>query len=221
MHSHLLPGLDDGVVSLEKSKEVILRLQSLGYSKLITTPHIMSDSYRNSPETILPALEQLKSYLVNEGVGINISAAAEYYLDDSLMTLMSSNDQLLTFGSGHFLFETNYLSEPYALKDFIFKATSKGYRPILAHPERYQYMTLEKAEDIMNRGVILQVNMLSLSGFYGKPIQKMAEKLIEKKWIGVLGSDCHSILHAQALDQVLNAPAFKKALDLPLLNFTL
>jgi protein-tyrosine phosphatase len=219
-HSHLLPQLDDGVQSLEEAKQVIDQLLRLGISKVITTPHI-HEAYRNSGETILPTLDLLKTYLEKEGSEMTIEAAAEYYFDEVMMAKLDKNEKLLTFDANYLLFETNYLTEPYNLKEFIFKSTTQGYRLILAHPERYQYMTMEKAEDLKDRGVLLQVNMLSLIGFYSKPIQSMAYKLIDKGWVDMLGSDCHNLLQAQLLKEVFKNKYFKKALDLNLLNHTL
>jgi protein-tyrosine phosphatase len=221
IHSHLLPGLDDGVKSLEESKEVILKLLDLGYTRAITTPHIMNDSYRNTPEGIEQKLAEVRDYLKSQNILFPLEAAAEYYLDETLMSIIEKKASLLTFGNNYLLFETNYLTEPYTLRDFIFKVTLLGYKPVMAHPERYHYMTLEKAEDLCNRGVLLQLNILSLSGYYSRPVQRMAEKIIEKKWVHFLGSDCHNPVHANQLQAALQAKGFRKALDLPLLNYSL
>lgn len=218
MHSHLLPGIDDGVKSNEHSLETIRRLMDLGYEKFVTTPHIMSDTYPNTPELIREKLTSLREFLKEQNMNVEVSAAAEYYLDEYTMNAVNGPDDLLTFGNKYLLFETNYLSEPYILKEFIFNATSKGYRPVLAHPERYQYMTMEKAQDLIDRGVLLQVNLLSLSGFYMKSAQKFAEKLIENKMISFLGTDCHNDQQAVAIKKALQTKAFAKAAELPLLN---
>ena len=218
MHSHLIPGIDDGVASNEHSLETIVKLMDLGYEKFITTPHIMSDSYPNNPRVIRERLSLLNEFLRSKGMNVEVQAAAEYYLDEYTMKAVGGQEEMLTFGNKYLLFETNYLSEPYVLKDFVFQATSKGYRPVLAHPERYQYMTMEKAQDLVDRGVLLQVNLLSLSGFYMKAAQKLAEKLIDKKMVSFLGTDCHSFSQAAALERSLKTQAFKKAMDLPLLN---
>jgi len=218
MHSHLLAALDDGVKTHQEAITIVQQFQQLGYTRLITTPHIMSDTYRNTPEGILSKLEELKSELKLAGIAMQVEAAAEYYLDETVLALLDSDGQLLTFSGTHFLFETNFYSEPYQLNDFIFKSLTKGYKPILAHPERYAYMTIEKAEELYHRGVLLQINSLSLIGFYGKPIQKLAQKLIEQKWVHVLGSDCHNILQVQLQTEIIKDKYYRKALDLPLLN---
>lgn len=218
MHSHLLPGIDDGVKTSEQSLVTIRKMMDLGYEKFVTTPHIMSDSYPNTPEIIRDQLASLKKILAENKLNVEIEAAAEYYLDEFTMNAVQGEDELLTFGKRYLLFETNYLSEPYILKEFIFNAQSRGYTLVLAHPERYHYMTVQKAQDLADRGVLLQVNLLSLSGFYMKPAQKLAEKLIDNKLINFLGSDCHNEMQAAALDKAIQTKAFKKAIDLPLLN---
>jgi protein-tyrosine phosphatase len=89
---------------------------------------------------------------------------------------------------------------------------------VLAHPERYQYMSIEKAEDLRSRGVLFQINILSLLGYYSKPIRSMAYEFIDKGWIEFLGSDCHNYLQVMELKNAFKNKYFKKALDLPLLN---
>ncbi len=221
MHSHLLTGIDDGVRSDEQAIVTIERLMELGYRKFVTTPHIMSDTYPNTVAIIREKEQQLRQLLAKKNIAAEVEAAAEYYLDEHTMNLAEGDHQLLTFGDKYLLFETNYLSEPYILKDFIFKVSSRGYRPVLAHPERYQYMTIDKAQDLADRGVLLQLNILSLSGFYAKPVQKLAEKLIERKMINFLGTDCHNEMQAAELAKAIRTTAFKKAIDLPLLNSSL
>lgn len=221
MHSHLVAGIDDGVKTNEQSLITIRRMMDLGYEKFVTTPHIMSDTFPNTPKIIREGLSSLNSFLKAANVGVEVTAAAEYYLDEYTMKAIGGEEPLMTFGDKYLLFETNYLSEPFILKEFIFSATSKGYRPVLAHPERYQYMTMEKAQDLADRGVLLQLNLLSLSGFYMKQVQKLAEKLIDAKMISFIGSDCHNEFQARAMEKSLRTKAFKKAIDLPLLNSTL
>ena len=221
MHSHLLPGLDDGTKTIEESFAVIDQLINLGYTKIITTPHIMSGYYNNTYESVTQSFQQFLPLLRGKGYTVQFECAAEYYLDERVQEWVVNKEKLLTFGRSHLLFETNAISEPLQLKEFIFQLTLQGYKPVLAHPERYQYMTMEKAEDLRYRGVLLQVNLLSLIGFYGPPIQKFAEKLIVQGWVDMLGSDCHNMMHADAIRKVFRGKYFRKALNLPLLNNSL
>jgi protein-tyrosine phosphatase len=223
LHSHLLPELDDGVKSFDESIEILQHFSRLGYRKIITTPHVMSDAYRNTPAMIFEKRDRLQALLREKKIDIVFEAAAEYYLDEELMQMLESNQKLLTIGNNYLLFETNFLTEPLNLKDFIFLASTKGYKPILAHPERYLYLqqSFAKAEDLLNRGVLFQVNISSLSGYYSKPAQQTAEKLIDKGWVHWLGSDCHHLQHIRLLEQARQLKSFRKALSLPLLNNTL
>ncbi len=221
VHSHLIPAIDDGVKTNEEAVETFSILMDLGYKRAITTPHIYSDIYKNTPETISDGKNKLVDFLKVNHIDFEISFAAEYYFDAWFHNEVKSGNPLLTFGKKYLLFETNFISEPYQLKDLVFSLITSGYRPILAHPERYQYMTLEKAEDLRTRGVFLQINMLSLTGYYGKPVQLLAQKLIDKKCIDLFGSDCHNPLQARLLNDVFGSKYFKKAIELPLLNYGL
>ncbi len=221
IHSHLLAGLDDGVKSWEESEIVISDFLEMGFQRIITTPHIMNDTYRNDPMGIQVKLDELKKFLLTKNINIEIKAAAEYYLDEVFYAKIINKEPLLTFGQRHLLFETNFLSEPFQLKDFIFQATTQGYRLVLAHPERYSYMTMAKAEDLRNRGVLFQINTISIIGFYSSPIQKLAREFIDKGWVDLLGSDCHNLIQAEALKKATMNKYVQKAFELPLLNDSL
>ncbi len=221
LHSHLLAGLDDGVKNLEEAEDVIIDLLEMGFKKLITTPHIMSDTYRNEPQGIQKGLDELKSHLASKGINVELQAAAEYYLDEFLYTKIINKESLLTFRDKYLLFETNFISEPLQMKEFIFQASSQGYRLVLAHPERYGYMTMEKAEDLKNRGVLFQLNSLSIGGAYSKSVQKMAIQLIDKGWVDFLGSDCHNRIQSKMLKSLQESRHYEKACSLPLMNNTL
>jgi protein-tyrosine phosphatase len=223
LHSHLLPGLDDGVQSFEEMEEIVLRFQKLGYTKLITTPHVMSDFYKNTSEVILKKRDEVNTWLTNKNINIPVEAAAEYYLDEDLLRKAEENFPLLTLGDKYLLFETNFLTEPFQLKEFIFSVTSQGYKPILAHPERYIYLqdNFEKVEDLLNRGIYFQINMSSISGYYSKGAQRLAHKLIDNGWVHFIGSDCHNLQHIQRIEEAVSLKYFQKAISLPLLNNTL
>jgi len=223
VHSHLLAGIDDGVKTLEEAAEIILQFQRMGYRKVITTPHIMSDAYRNTPETILPQLDALRAYLAEKNIPMEVEAAAEYYLDTDFMTALQTGKRILTFGQNYLLFETNFISEPLDLKQFIFLATTKGYKPVLAHPERYLYLydNMAKLQDLLDRGVLFQLNISSITGYYSKQVQQLAFKLIDRGWVHLLGSDCHHLQQAMLTEKAQEMRYYQKALSLPLLNNSL
>jgi len=151
---------------------------------------------------------------------MEIVAAAEYYLDETLLASLDHTEELLTFSGKYLLFETNFMNEPLNMKEFIFRATSKGYKLVLAHPERYAYLNndLRKIQDLIDRGVLLQINMSSLIGYYSKPAQSMAFRMIDQGFVHFLGSDCHHLAQAKLFEEIFKAKYFQKALTLPLLN---
>ncbi len=139
IHSHLIPGIDDGSQSIEESISLLKGIEALGYKKIITTPHIMSDAYKNTPEIIKSGLSTLQKAAKKENILIEIDAAAEYYLDDGFCKLLSQKN-ILSINEKFLLFETSYISKPLQIEDMIFEITSAGYIPIMAHPERYRYI---------------------------------------------------------------------------------
>lgn len=203
MHSHLIPGIDDGAKTLEDSIAMLRIFQDMGYQKVITTPHVMSDFYRNTPEIILGGLQKVRHALHEHELTIQIDAAAEYYLDFHFDELIEKK-QLLTFGNNHVLFELSFHGEPPRVKDTIFSLITEGYRPILAHIERYPFYLnqWDTIEDYRERGVLLQLNINSLSGHYGPQVKKMAEQLIDRGWIDIIGSDCHHVGHLQMMESL-------------------
>ena len=193
MHSHLIPGIDDGSPDLETSVQIIKNLQSIGFKKFITTPHIMHDFYRNTPDIIMCGLKDLQNELKKQSVDVEISAAAEYYIDYDFEAKLDSGDKFLTMGKNQMLIETSFLSAPPNFGDIIFKLQLAGYKLILAHPERYGFMTFEDLQSYKTRSLCLQLNLLSLLGYYGPPAKAMAEKLIENNMVDYVATDCHNL----------------------------
>lgn len=223
LHSHLIPGIDDGSKSMEDSLAMLRRFESMGYKKVITTPHVMIDYYRNTPEIILGGLESVKEAMKEVGMQIEMEAAAEYYHDFHLNDLVAKRE-LLTFGDKHVLFELSFTEEPPGVKETAFEMTMAGYKPILAHVERYPFYInqWDKVEDYKRRGVLIQLNINSLSGQYGPAVKKMAEGLIERDWVDVIGSDCHHMGHLDLIESLRTNPFLHKIAEKPdLLNKTL
>jgi protein-tyrosine phosphatase len=214
MHSHILPGIDDGPPTVKESVLLVKRLMDLGFKKLIATPHIMADYYRNTPETINNALDTLREELVKQQIDISIEAAAEYYLDETFETKIDKGN-LMTMGNNYLLFELSYINYPNNIKEIIQKINDKGYKPILAHPERYPYLygSVDNFYKIREFGCYFQLNTISLTGYYGKQTQKVAEELVENMMIDFIGSDMHHPKHADALYQSLFTDKLKFLLD--------
>lgn len=207
MHSHLIPGIDDGSKDIEDSIRMIRKLKEFGYTKLITTPHIMSDFYRNTPDIINSGLDKVRAALSKEEdlKDMQIEAAAEYYLDAEFSELVKKKN-MLTFGNNHVLVEVSYLNEPDGIENVFFQIQMNGYKPVLAHPERYPFwqMNIEKFEEFKEKGVLLQININSLTKHYGPGAQKTAEKLIEKGLVSFVGTDCHKQDHLHLMSHVKN-----------------
>ncbi len=223
MHSHFIPGIDDGSKSMKESVEMITTMAELGYRKVITTPHIMGDFYKNTPENIGAGLEQVRRAVKEAGVNIEIEAAAEYYFDFELEKKLDK-ERLLTFGDNYLLFEVSYMNAPDGLDGLIFRMQTSGYKPVLAHPERYPYWfrDMNNFGKLKDKGVLFQLNINSLTGHYSPETAKMATTMIDRGWYEFAGSDCHHTGHQELLKKARGAPGFRKLIDSgKLLNSTL
>lgn len=221
MHSHLIPGIDDGSKSMEESLELVKRLADYGLKKIITTPHIMYEYYRNTPEIIGMGLEDLRKAVKNEGISIDIEAAAEYYMDEIFLEKVKAGEKLLTFGDDYILVETGFINKPQMLLDIIFHLEMAGYKPILAHPERYQYLLADKKlqDELIERKLLFQVNLLSFTGFYSKQVKDFGELLLEKGAVALLGTDCHNARYLDMLETLpRNQKIYEKIQNLELIN---
>jgi tyrosine-protein phosphatase YwqE len=220
VHSHLIPGIDDGSQSMEETIGMLLKFVDLGYQKVITTPHIMQDHYPNTSEIIKKGLEEVRQEIDKLNIPISIEASAEYYFDEFLFKKIKEGD-ILTFGDSYVLFELSFVSKPHNLDQLIFDFKTNNYTPILAHYERYPYLYdrgMEYVEQLKEKGLKIQVNLNSLTGHYGKAVQKQAELLIDSKLVDLVGTDCHRIEHLEILRTNLKSEYFHKLKDLDLLN---
>lgn len=211
VHSHFIPGIDDGSQNLEQSMELLRAMHELGYRKVITTPHSMADGYKNSPEIILGGLQKLRAEVLRQGLEMEVDAAAEYYLDHELEKKVAEQT-VLTFGDRLLLFELPFISEPQMLLSLVFQMQTQGYRPVLAHPERYGFWhnDFSKYERLKDRGVLFQLNLVALSGAYGPKAREIAERLIDAGAYELLGSDCHNMNHVEAIRNTLTRPYLHK-----------
>ena len=201
MHSHLLPGIDDGSPDIPTSIRLIKGMMSLGYTKLITTPHIMWDMYKNTHEIILDKLNLLRNAVKDAGLNVEINAAAEYYLDDHAEKLITSGTKLLTVSGNMVLVEFSLAYPSRSLKDILFELQMQNYQPIIAHPERYLYLEKNKDfyEELKDIGCLFQLNLLSIAGYYGKSANELALHLIKKEYYDLIGTDLHHARHLDAL----------------------
>lgn len=197
MHAHILPGIDDGSPDAEMSITLKKGLEDLGYAQFIATPHIMWDMYKNTVVTINNALKILDQKSLQR----NIRPAAEYFMDDHFDRQLKEDIPLLTITGKKVLVEFSFVAPPLDLKEQLFNLQIKGYEPILAHPERYTYFAGNKTafDEFKSMGCLFQLNLLSLSGYYGKVPQDLANWLVSKKYIDFAGTDLHHHRHLEAL----------------------
>ncbi len=224
IHSHLLPGLDDGVKTMEESLKILQMFSIRGFKKVITTPHVMSEYFNNSNESILSALNELRKAAHTAKLNIRIDAAAEYYLDEFLIQKLENKESLLTFGRNQYLlFETSFMSEPVFLKEAIFMMNTNGYVPVLAHPERYFYLfgKNDLLKSLVNMNVHFQLNLLSLTGYYSIQVKRFAKKLVDSGAVRFVGSDCHNLAQFESYAKGLNSKVLKNIEIGNVLNNTL
>lgn len=223
IHSHFIPGIDDGAKTMEDSIQMITEMHNMGYRKIITSPHTMSDYYRNTSEIILGGTEKVKAALKEADIPVEFDSVSEYYLDYDLERKLDEGP-LLTFGNKYLLFEISYMNPPDNIYHVIFKMQLQGYKPVLAHPERYNFWhkDFEKYEALTDKGILLQMNINSLTGYYSLATKKIAEEMIDKKMISFLGTDCHHMGHISLMKEVVYQPYLQKLIESDtLLNKTL
>ena len=196
IHSHLLPGIDDGARTFKDTLQLILSLKNIGVSQFITTPHTMYQVWDNSRESILTLLAETKLELEKNDLIIPFNAASEYLMDDQFVKLFQTGE-LLTLKDNYVLVEMSYLSAPIQLYTILFDLQVAGYIPVLAHPERYTFYhnNFQEYEKLKRVGCLFQLNLLAIVGYYGNPIAKIAEQLLQKGMYDFVGTDVHHDKH--------------------------
>ncbi|MDE6120633.1 MAG: hypothetical protein K2F63_02470 [Muribaculaceae bacterium] len=204
IHCHIIPGVDDGSPDAATSADLIERMQEWGIDRILASPHVTQNTFENTRATLTPALDKLRAELAARNNSIQVDHSAEYRIDELLLKHIEDGD-LMPYPNDYLLIENSFMQEPWNLDQLIFDLQVRGFRPILAHPERYPYYYSRKnrLEEIRNAGAALQINLLSLAGAYGKAERNMAEHLIKKGLVGFIGTDLHKHSHADAIDAYL------------------
>ena len=192
-HSHILYGLDDGVKTQEESLSILRWLEEQGVSEVWFTPHVMED-VPNTTETIRSRFGELKAVYTG---GLKLNLAAEYMIDTLFEERLAQKD-LLEHGEEVVLVETSAIAPPINLWTILERMLKAGYRPLIAHPERYRYMDPGDYRELHNMGCLLQMNLPSIVGFYGESARQRAQYLLDKGWYRMVGSDCHRFKAIQA-----------------------
>jgi protein-tyrosine phosphatase len=201
MHSHLIPGIDDGAPDQETSLELIGGLMELGYKKLITTPHVNADVFRNTSGIIGDGQTAILHALQQKRMSVEFRAAAEYLMDDQFAKTLSESGSFLTLKDNLVLVELSFVVPALNLKDMLFQMQLNGYQPVLAHPERYLYFAGNKGwyDQLRDSGCNFQLNLLSFAGHYGREARDLALYLAKKGYVEYLGTDLHHIRHLEVL----------------------
>jgi protein-tyrosine phosphatase len=215
MHSHLVPGIDDGAPDLETSLEMIRGLRDLGYNKLYTTPHILWGMYPNTPDTIHSGLQPVLEALKAQGDDIPLAAAAEYYVEENFAVDVKANIPLLTLPGNLILVEASTFSAPKEFKEVLFELQLLNYSPVIAHPERYTYIKQDPTwlDDLRYNGCFFQLNLLSVTGHYGVVSKELAESFIRKGMYDFVGTDIHHPQHLPLLERAAGSPLLEKLKD--------
>lgn len=208
MHSHFLPGVDDGARTMDESLAMLRKMQEFGYQKCILTPHIKMDMYPNSEADLQLKFLELTQAMDTAGLTIRVELAAEYYLDDHFLNRLE-NTPLLSFGPQRYvLVEFSFVNAPVFEKETFQRIIDKGYTPILAHFERYVYLhgSVASAETYRAMGVNIQLNLNSLTGHYGPDVKKQAERMLDQFTVDFVGTDAHRMDHLVLLENHLSSP---------------
>lgn len=215
MHSHVLPGIDDGAQDVTMSVELIRGMKDLGYTKLIATPHVFWDMYQNTRDGILAVLDEMRDVLAEQEINIELDAAAEYFLDDHVAGLLKRKEPLLTFGDNYVLTEFSMASPPIDVKEILFEMRMQDYQPIIAHPERYTYLDQNKEfyDELKDAGYLFQANIMSFAGVYGRSVQQLANYIFEKGYYDLVGTDLHHQKHLKALRDSAITASLNKLLE--------
>ncbi|WP_299522941.1 CpsB/CapC family capsule biosynthesis tyrosine phosphatase [uncultured Lutibacter sp.] len=212
IHSHILPGVDDGSQSFEDSLALLKKMHSYGINTIILTPHIMEGVWENSSLSLKKRFNEFNDFLKKVNfTEVQLKLAAEYMLDGNFNTLLKT-EKLLTIKDNYLLIEMSYLNAPLNLYETLFAIQIAGYKPILAHPERYAFYHNNYAEysKLKEAGCLFQLNLLSLTKYYGKEVTTIAKKLLKDNLIDFVGTDTHHDRHLNYLERINSTAIIKK-----------
>lgn len=213
LHSHILPGIDDGASDLDESLEMAQSFINAGLHKIITTPHVHPGVYDNTSQDISNAAHNFQDALKAENIPLKLEYAAEYFVCPEVLTLMQSGE-ILSFGWNYVLVEFDFFTSPFAPEKFAQDSIKTGYTPVLAHPERYEYWTGNRHafQQLKNAGYLFQANIPSAANSYGIEAKRNFHYLSSGSMIDFLGSDAHDAATIQSLDDIINSSEVQNVL---------
>lgn len=213
IHAHLIPSIDDGPKTIEESISLIRGLANLGYKRLYATPHVYQEYYPNDKLTILAGFQVLKRNVDQSKIDIELYPAAEYFLDQSFMELLHKKE-LLFIANNYLLIEDAFFDRKDLIENYIFQIKVNGYQPILAHPERYLHIgeNKDRFKKLKEMGCLFQLNLLSLTGYYGGPVKRLANYLLKANYIDFIGTDLHNLEQLALLKKLVQSTSYKRLL---------
>ena len=211
VHCHILPGVDHGSQSVEQSLEMLRAQAEMGIDSVILTSHVTAVTFENTRESLMDAFLKLKDAVTDDGLDMKLYLSAEYRMDEYFDKEYAA-DHLIPMPGNHILLENSFQQELMNLNELLFDLQVKGYRTILAHPERYSYYSRRRKryEELHNAGARFQINILSFTGYFGEEARESALWFAKNGMIDYLGSDMHNLKHAHIIMDYLNSKEWKK-----------
>lgn len=214
IHCHIVPGVDDGSPDVATSLELVGRMVSWGVTRIIATPHMTQDTFENTPDVLDPALAELQAAAAGPFPELDITRTCEHRIDDFFISQLEKG-LILPYPGNYILVENSFVQEPWNLDQLLFDLKIKGYKPIMAHPERFLYYhsKRDRYRALHNAGNLFQINLLSLAGHYGKATKQMAEWLVNEGFVDFIGTDLHKHSHADSIEAYLSSRDYRKLRD--------
>lgn len=211
VHCHILPGIDDGSPDVETSVALVQQLKNWGIQRIITTSHVTESTFENTPESMRQAYDRLRKALDDRGIEIEIKTSAEYRMDEYFLKQLQAGT-IISFPDNYLLIENSFFQPFWELRELVFDLQLKGYTPMLAHPERYVYYhkTPQIYKELHDQGLLFQVNLLSLAGYYNPDVKEMAWKLLDNGMVDLIGSDMHHMQHAAHITKFIGSKEYEK-----------
>ncbi|PQB04248.1 tyrosine-protein phosphatase [Aureitalea marina] len=202
IHNHLLPGIDDGCKEVQDSHRMLEAYKELGFVQVIPTPHVYSELYPNTPQSVKSSFDVLQDSMGSENIQVK-RYAAEYMVDEQFMADFEQRSPELLLPNNICLVEIHFFGNTQILEQAGFQLLQQGIKPLLAHPERYHGINdLKKFSELKGRGFKLQLNALSLLGHYGDDVKQKAFKIMDLGLYDYLGTDAHRPGHLHLLKEI-------------------
>ncbi len=211
IHCHILPGVDHGSRSIEDSLDMLQAEMEMGVNRVILTSHVTAVTFENTRESLMDAFLKLQDAVTDAGLDIQLFLSAEYRMDEYFDKEYAA-DHLIPMPGNHILLENSFQQELMNLDDLLFDMQVKGYKTILAHPERYPYYSRRRKryEQLHNAGAKFQVNILSFTGYFGEEARESALWFVRDGMIDYLGSDMHNVKHAHIIMDYIKSKEWRK-----------